>query len=397
MDIRENYLNLLRMNMFPDGKLWVNVGIDDEKRDMQIGNLDDLLKKQPQMVNYQAVDWSKYDYEVYLYEKAFFNRPYFFIALVIEHKNKNNPVFEYIRPDGAYWELLNEKYKGKRNLSLIETQEKYTIPMEVVINGTTVERHVHPLPLYGHHHPNRSTFGLNGGACPSKGGDWASYPWGDAGGGWPINYQEITPFCDGFAIDMKAWANLFVDTWDDPTFGVGNSGYPGSTIVDYTVHPNAYGVFTDPYLTSNKIVNEHQLILTNDSSLVHDPIEDTVVIKIRYPAASHPNDFNKVPDLKLHHTAKLTDHCQEKCESMVDSSFFDYAGAPGTQHGRTGDDPNFLRTNSELELLPRFDGYLGTHGEIHHNLKFCYSRGCFTMNKAKDNDTIRYSDVLNPL
>ena len=104
--------------------------------------------------------------------------------------------------------------------------------MEVVINGATVERDVHPLPLYGHHHPNRSTFGLNGGACPSKGGDWASYPWGDAGGGWPINYQEITPFCDGFAIDMKAWANLFVDTWDDPTFGVGNSGFTSSKIQD---------------------------------------------------------------------------------------------------------------------------------------------------------------------
>ena len=89
--------------MFPDGMLWVNIGIGDESRDMHVGNLNDIYTKPPQMVNYQPVDWSKYNYEVYLYEKPFFNMPYMFIALVMEHKTK--PVFEYIRPDGAYWQV----------------------------------------------------------------------------------------------------------------------------------------------------------------------------------------------------------------------------------------------------------------------------------------------------
>ena len=347
--------------MFPDGMLWVNIGTGNDSRDMPIGNLDDIHDKPPQLVNYQPVDWSKYDYEVYLYEKPFFNLPYLFIALVIEHKEK--PVFEYIRPNGPYWEALNKNYPGAKNLNSIVKEEKYQIPMEVVIDGITSEENTFHIPLYGHHHPNRSSFGMIGGACPGRGGDYATYPWGNVGGGWPVNYQEITPYCDGFLIDVKCWSNLFVESWDDPTMGNGNAGFPNSTIVQYTVHPNAYGVFTDPYLVKLGKTNEHQLILTSDGQIHHDPVNETVIIYIEYPDVSHFNSYVKVPDLTFTQTAKLSDFCPGQCEGEMEASFYDYAGAAKTEHNRPADDPNFLRTNSELPLLPRFDGFMGTHGE----------------------------------
>ena len=54
---------------------------------------------------------------------------------------------------------------------------------------------------------------------------------------------------------------------------------------------------------------------------------------------------------------------QNLCPTYLDLSFFDYAGASMTQHGRKDNDSNFLRTNSELPLLPDFDGHMGTHGK----------------------------------
>ena len=216
---------MLPVELFPDGKVWANVGVDDEARDIQISTLENIYKNQPQIVDYQAVDLTKYEYEIYFYEKPFFNVPYLFVTIVMEHKT--TPVFEYLRPDGAYWEALRKHYKGSKNLSAdaIQTTENYFPPIEVSVNGTTAERKIFPLPLYGHHHPNRSSFQMNGGVCPSRGGDWASYPWGDAGAGWPTNLQEITPLCDGLVIDMKFWANLYVETWNDPSLGTGNAGW----------------------------------------------------------------------------------------------------------------------------------------------------------------------------
>ena len=348
--------------MFPDAKLWVNVGVGDNVRDHQIGDLRDLYTRKPQILNFQPVDFDKYNYEVYLYEKPFFNNPHLFIAIVMEHKTQ--PVFEYIRPHGPYWDMLNKHYKGAKNLSAIVTEEKYNIPMEVMMNGATVEKHTFPVPIYGHHHMNRSSFELVGGACPSRGGDWGTYPWGSAGGGWPTNYEEITPFCDGFAIDMKMWANLFVETWDNHDMGAGNAGFPGATHLDYEVEANFYGKFNDPYLLAKGLVNEHQLDLTN-GTIIHEAAQamGKVNIPIEFSTKSFFNFFNKVPDIKYRQTAKLTDFCPEKCESDMDSSFYDYVGADKTEHNRDPHDPTFLRTNSELPLLPRFEGFMGTHGK----------------------------------
>ena len=52
----------------------------------------------------------------------------------------------------------------------------------------------------------------------------------------------------------------------------------------------------------------------------------------------------------------------------VDDSYFGHAGATGTQHYREDDDPNYLRTNSEMPIMPVLHGYTGTHGK---NLKLC--------------------------
>ena len=98
--------------MFEDAKLWVNVGKD------QIHTFKELEDQVMQLVDYQAVDFSKYDYEVYLLEKPFFNAPYLFIAIVMEHKT-NKKVFEYIRKDGAYWDGLQKHYKGSKDLKSI--------------------------------------------------------------------------------------------------------------------------------------------------------------------------------------------------------------------------------------------------------------------------------------
>ena len=78
---------------------------DTEKKLWWVG----LISK-PFFLFLQAVDLSKYDYEIYMGETQFFNNRHLFVMFVMEHKNK--PVFEYIRPDGVYWEMLNKKYQG---------------------------------------------------------------------------------------------------------------------------------------------------------------------------------------------------------------------------------------------------------------------------------------------
>ena len=345
--------------MFSDGRLWVNVGSGDKSRDYQVGDLNDIANKKPQIINYQPVDFSKYNYEVYFVEKPWTNVPHLFLLIVMERKT--SPVFEYIRPYGPYWEALRKNYKGSKDLSKIEKKEKYEIPVEVEIKGKTVERTVYPTPLYGHHHPNRSSFGLNGGACPTRGGDFGPYPWGIAGGKFANNDEEITPYCDGFVLDVKCWTNLFVQSWDDSKLGLGNAGFPNSKTVNYEVDANFYGKFTDPYLIDKGIRNEHRLDLTN-GKIIEKAGGAKVTIPIEFATKSYPNNYNEVSGIEYKQTAKLTDLCPGKCESDVDSSFYDFAGASGTQHGRKYDDPNFLKTNSELPLLPRFEGFMGTHG-----------------------------------
>jgi hypothetical protein len=192
--------------------------------------------------------------------------------------------------------------------------------MEVFHNGSTGEQKVHPLPLYGHHHHDRMAFHMTGGACPSKGGDWAAYPFGDAGGGWPINYEEITPFCDGFLIDVKCWANLIYN-WDDPALALGNAGFDGETIIDYAMDGNVYGEYTDPYLINKKVENPHKMVLSTDGKIVHkEPAHNKkVVIPIEYSTKSYVMDFYGVPELGLTKSLKLSDYCPKNCPKQDDT------------------------------------------------------------------------------
>ena len=293
--------------MFDDAKLWVNVGEE------QIKTYADVQSQLKQLVDYQAVVWDKYDYEIYLYEKPFFNAPYLFIALVMEHKT--DVVFEYIRKDGNYWDNLEKKYKGSKDLKAINSEIVFNPPLIVEYsNGTIAKKTVFPIPLYGHHHMNRSSFNLNGGACPGKGGDWASYPWGDAGAGWPVNYQEITPLCDGLAIDVKFWANLFVDTWADPKLAMGNAGFGDTKVIHYKMDGNVYGEFTDPYLKNLKKENPHKLVLTPDGKIAQaSDGHKKVVISLEYATESHLNDFYAAPQVGLTKNPNLLQYCPKNC------------------------------------------------------------------------------------
>ena len=299
--------------MFQDGNIWANVGTD------QIHTFQELQDQVMQKLDYQAIDLSKYDYEVYVYERPFYNQPYLHISLVIEHKTKK--VFEYIRKDGAYWENLQVHYTGSKDLNTINGNEVYNPPMEVIIEGTVQEKTVYPLPLFGHQNPNRTAFDLEGGACPSKGGDMARYPWGNTGGGWPSNYQEITPLCNGIFIDIKCWANLFVETWNDPTLALGNAGFNDETLIHYRAGANLYGQYTDPYLVKNKKENPHMLDLTSDGNIVGKAARNhhEVLIPIEYNTKSNPNDFNEAPQVGLTKSASLQDYCPNTCPQASES------------------------------------------------------------------------------
>ena len=119
---------------------------------------------------------------------------------------------------------------------------------------------------------NRVAYGLGGGGCPNKGGDVSLYPWGEAGGGWPTNYEEITPICDGFVIDIKTWANLD-KLWNDERMFLGNAGHPyiNKTFVRYQAHANYYGKFKDPYNVKANITNPYELDLTGIHKVQQDP------------------------------------------------------------------------------------------------------------------------------
>ena len=56
-----------------------------------------------------------------------------------------------------------------------------------------------------------------------RGGDWARYPWGNSGSGFTTTYEEVTPMCDGFLIDIKMWTNLH-ESWNDVHLFLGNAG-----------------------------------------------------------------------------------------------------------------------------------------------------------------------------
>ena len=284
MDIKENYLNVLPLEKFQDTNLWVNVH---------------------NIVKYKAVDLSQYDHEVYIYERPHYNKPSLYLAIVLERKGRKE--FEYIRKNGAYWNGLLKNYQDQNYLWSMNGQEKYNLNFEVV-------GEFYPYGLVSSH--VYSFQNLTGGACPEKGGDMGKYPWGNAGSGWPSNYQEITPLCNGLAIDVKFWNNLFVlKSWTDPRMGLANAPFPGGKVVEYMVDGNVYGEYTDPYLVKNKRENPNILMLTKDGKIVFDNEKagKPVTITLEYATTSYPNDYYDVPEIGLSKSKTLNDYCPKKC------------------------------------------------------------------------------------
>ncbi len=245
LDVNELYTKVLRIDLFPDARAWINVGGEDEST-----------------VNWQAVDVSKTDAEFYLIERPFFNEPYLFITAVFN--NKDNQDFQYVRPDGDYYASLEDMAKQ------VKTEVTHE-PRFHLENGELAA--AKGLPIYGVHHPNRAAFG-GGGACPLKGGDWSNYPKTTGAAGWPTNYEEITPLCDGVLVDIKFYANLDGKSWNDPNKYLANAGH-GSEEVVYKVEPGEYGVFTDPYNIERGVKNPDAENLTGE-------------VKLKYPAVEPP-------------------------------------------------------------------------------------------------------------
>ena len=246
LDVNELYTKVLRVDLFPDARAWVNVGGEDEHS-----------------VNWQAVDVSKTNAEFYLIERPFFNEPYLFITAVFD--NPDNDDFQYVRPEGAYYEHVKSANEN------IKTDITYE-PRFHLEDGTIAA--AKGLPIYGVHHPNRAAFG-GGGACPLKGGDWSNYPKTTGAAGWPTNYEEVTPLCDGVLVDIKFYANLDGKQWNSPNKYLANAGH-GEKEVKYTVQPGEYGVYTDPYHTENNVKNPHAIDLGNEVTLKYPVVETPV-------------------------------------------------------------------------------------------------------------------------
>jgi len=226
LDIEELYTNVIRLQPFPDARAWVNVG--DSKHG-----------------DWRAIDVSRTKAEYYLYERPFFNVPYMFLTAVFD--DRHNGDFRYVRPHGAYYEQLGTA--GRK------LKTKVTMTPRFHLEGGGTHR-VAGTRLYGVHHPNRpADFGASGGgACPMKGGDWADYPATRGGAGWPTQYEEVTPVCDGVLIDIKFFANLDGAAWNSESKYLANAGV-GQRRVTYNVKPGFYGRFTDPYLTDRGVKN----------------------------------------------------------------------------------------------------------------------------------------------
>lgn len=260
LDITELYTDAVKLDFFPDANMWIQVGRNVNGKNVfkDIFNQSDIDDMNMSMdVAYRALDKSKVDFEVYLVERTSWNVPYIFVTVIVD--NKENDHLSYVRPNGLYWDKLVEKGLD----SGIKTQVTFDPEMPIIEkDGSQVTRTMRYTPLsamnvldgYGY-----------GNWCPQKGGDWAYYPDNPSGSGWPNQYQEVTPVCDGFVVDVKLFANLDVPTWNSTTFQLYNAGTQKRNQT-YIGLGNQYGDFTDDYLVSNGITNPHALHFTSRSN-----------------------------------------------------------------------------------------------------------------------------------
>jgi hypothetical protein len=244
LDIRENYTKVLKLDSFPDARIWANT-LSTHK------------------ALWEEINTGKTMAEIYLVERPFFNEDYLFLIVVFDDKPVNGS-HSYVRPDGPYFDhLVDRGLIDKFSTTIIEQPEFATIKTTKGQKKVAADNaEVHGTRLYGVHHPGTQTI-VAGSGCPSMGGDFGEDYYGAA---WPTNYQEVTPLCDGIVIDIKLFANLDDATWRDESKnlanntgsrnGDGTTVQPGELIKNYVIdtteqpirEPGHYGVVTDPYL-----------------------------------------------------------------------------------------------------------------------------------------------------
>ena len=189
----------------------------------------------------------------------------------------------------------------------------------------TFHLQVHGLPAWGmaYTFPDFGEEGqtkINGGGCPTKGGDTGIYPWGSTGAAWPIgvNYEETTTLCDGFLIDLKLWYNLDGEnSWTDPSMYLGNAGLPytGKVKLEYRAQGNLYGKFRDPY--NDGKTNPHELDFTEDHKVRYKNESDDYTIAkftLDFGKTGVVTQFNETtPDITprgcLADEARASDYC----------------------------------------------------------------------------------------
>ena len=262
IDIKELYPNVIRLEQFPDADIWANVGIGADSDFLSQARWN--AGEKTQTFNYQAVDKSVHPPEFYVYMRPFFNIPYMFIYVVFD----NTP---YIRPDGLYYQHIQDRVtNGDLSNNYTPTTTFVPNPSFTVKNYTRDSSNtfiINGMRGYGVHHPNRPKFGHNGSQGPDLGGDWGTWPLGNNGGGWPTNYQEITPIQDAIVVDLKFWWNLGIEYWNDPKFHLPNAN-AGTNVLRYELQAQKAGEFTDPYLVNNGFTNIHAFDTTDDNQVV---------------------------------------------------------------------------------------------------------------------------------
>ncbi|MFT5722828.1 MAG: hypothetical protein ACI9W6_003164 [Motiliproteus sp.] len=285
LDIKENYLNILRLKLFPDASAWVNTS----------GDVD--------VIDWQAIDPKRTAYEVYLVERPFSNEKHLFYVVVFDDLDKQGRNFSYIRPDGTYYEHLMARKANGEKLPWFNTRLSTSHPefaLQQTANGSSFDRpkgkgQATPLNLFGAQHPGgKDSEGKDytnpNGACPAMGGDNGA---GYYGAAWPNNYQEITPLCDAVMLDVKAYANLDGADWNNEgkylpnatINGAENSGDhdgDGNPLTrGYVDKPGEYGAYTDPYL--NGVNNPEQFRATGTQNKTYQSSQDAVSAKEPLP------------------------------------------------------------------------------------------------------------------
>jgi len=291
LDIKENYLNILRLELFPDANAWVNTSGDAD------------------VIDWEAVDAKRTPYEVYLVERPFFNEEYLFYVVVFADRNEHGRNFSYIRPDGAYYEHLMDREANGEDLPWFNTRLRKNHPKFATQQNDDDGWYGHrshgkkratPVNLFGTHHPggqdeNGVNHTITNGACPAMGGDYGASHYGAA---WPNNYQEISPLCDAVMLDIKAFANLDGEDWNNAgkylpnatVDGQQNSGdhdSDGNALTrSYVDNAGKYGVYTDEYLLERNAKNPEAFTATGTQSKTYQTSQDAVSAKESLPFAS---------------------------------------------------------------------------------------------------------------